>query len=82
MAGFNDEFTYEYVLLDGHDFWLREDGIVLDSIGHFIGKIDESPCGEYRYLEDEDGDLIASCHENAMSDIDLIESGIPTLSGW
>ena len=82
MAGFNHQFSHTHILLDSHDYWLREDGILFDSIGHFIGTISESVCGEYRILEDDDGDLVASCHENDQTDIELIRSGIPTLAGY
>jgi len=82
MAGFDADYSHEHILLDGHDFWLREDGIVFDSIGHFIGSITKSLCGEYRYFDDDDGDLVASCHENAQTDIELIRSSIPTLTGY
>lgn len=64
-----ETFDHEHFIMDGHDYYLREDGIILDCQGSVVGAVREDYAGEYWVVENNVGDVVAQIHKNASSQI-------------
>lgn len=72
----NTHFELEHFLFEGHDYYLRVDGLVMDCDGLVLGTVAAGGPGEYWIVKDGDGDVIAMVHQKAIGKISAAKLAI------